>query len=328
MNGRQRFKALGDWAQRTVSKAPNSGASGATGGFLIPASLIVGLDVAIREKSWFHKYARFQPMVTRDAYYPAVSPLGAAGRSPLLGGFTMEWVPEGSQPTESNPLFEQATLVAKDLGGFGYLSKQLFDDGGEPLGARLFELLAEAIAFYTTFACFRGTGVGEPLGVLNAPGTASVTRAGSGAIGATDIDGMLAKLLPASYPYSWWCASGGAAGKLSAVTGYNSNVVANPDGTLQTAGSLRGLPVMMTECLPPLGTAGDLVLMDPRTYVLGQRLDPEVAFAPDHPTAFANLQVAMRAWWRGDGQPLWPATMTTANSETGVSPVVILGAAA
>lgn len=343
LDRRERHKRLGEfgrhvlWADsdthshrvpEAVRKAANAESSGPTGGYTVPAGLLVGVDAAIMEESFFHKYACFQPMGSYQMAYPTADPGSAAsGGSPLLGGFVMTWGTEATESTASNPVVENALLVAKNLNGWGYVSKQLVEDGGEPLGAYLENLLAKAAAFYVTKACFNGGLGNAPLGIVNSPASAVISRNTASDIKDADVNGMLAKLLPASHLHSWWACSPAAFGEVSGLTGFFPVLAIDEQGGfIQThcAGSLRGRPVFVTETLPTLGTKGDLVLFDPRMYVLGQRGEVDIAWSGEQQTAFLANMLVLRCWYRVDGQTLWRTTATVANGATGVSPYVVL----
>lgn len=323
---RTRRKELGDWFRKAlvVRKDVNSEATGAQGGFLVPPQWRVGIDELIAECSFFHRHATLVPMTGVELNVPTVDPAAAAsGGSPLFGGFTMYWqgINDYAAPTASNPLFEDAVIVACNLGGFGYVSNQLIDDGGEALGAYLETIVARATAFYVTKACFVGDGMEQPVGVVNSPGSAVVARTGAGALVAGDFSNMQKKLLPACYPHAKWCVSPGAYSQMSGLTGFFP-IMTDEEGMV---GWYRGFPVFVTEALPALGTKGDVVLLDPRLFALGERQEIEVAWAKDGPVgAFAANQSTLRAWWRGGGALTWRTTGTAANGETGVSPCVVL----
>ena len=64
--------------------------------------------------------------------------------------------------------------------------------------------------------------------------------------------------------------------------------------------SLLGFPMFCSEKLPPLGTKGDLILIDPRDYLIGDRTQATIA-ASDH-VNFLKNHVTFRVTRRTDGQ--------------------------
>lgn len=297
--------------------------NGANGGFLVPPELALGMDELIQEENWFLRHATVFPVngVELRVPIPDVTQ-GATNVSPLFGGFQMYWIKDGVAPTESEAQFTMARMKTRNLAGFGYISNQLIDDGGEQLGAYLENVIARAVSFYSQLAFFIGdsTNPAQPLGLTNSPCAKKVTRNTATSVVAADIASMLLQLLPASFPHAWWCCSPGAYGQLSGLSGFFPALT----DEVGVMGTMRGLPIFVTECLPQLGTLGDLTLVDPRYFIIAQRDEIEIAWAKDYPTAYAVNQSVLRAWWRVDGQMAWPTTATTASGLTGVSPLVLL----
>src|SRR5262249_14931160 len=85
---------------------------------------------------------------------------------------------------------------------------------------------------------------------------------------------------------------------------------------------LLGLPVFVTEKLPALGTAKDVVLVDWQHYLIGDRQQVEVAFS-EH-VAFLTNQGVWRFACRVDGQPWLRSPVTLSDAATTVSPYVYL----
>jgi HK97 family phage major capsid protein len=245
---------------------------------------------------------------------------------------SLSWLSGDSiAPAESEVSLAQCKLVTRELGGYCLVSRQLVEDGGETLGAYLEILLGKTVAFYIQKAGFNGTGTGgQPLGIINSPGSAVVNRSTPSSFVAADGDAMLAKLLPASMKHAWWCVSPSAFGKMSGLTSFYPAVVANENGLrVEASGMFRGLPVFVSETLPDLGTKGDVCLVDPRACLVGERRETEVSWSKEAainglPTAYIANQSIIRTWWRGGLEPLWQKTATLANGVTGVSPIVVL----
>jgi HK97 family phage major capsid protein len=80
------------------------------------------------------------------------------------------------------------------------------------------------------------------------------------------------------------------------------------------ATSILGRPLYLSEHLPALGNAGDICLLDPLLYVLGDRKQIVVDASPH--IRFQYDETAFRAQARFDGQPALSSTMTMANGGT------------
>src|SRR5262249_48001343 len=96
------------------------------------------------------------------------------------------------------------------------------------------------------------------------------------------------------------------------------------DVTGQPRATLFGYPVERTEKLPALGTPGDVLLLDLRHYLVGDRQQVEIAYS-DH-YKFTNNQGTWRFVARCDGQPWMRAAITLADGSNTLSPFVGLTA--
>jgi HK97 family phage major capsid protein len=91
---------------------------------------------------------------------------------------------------------------------------------------------------------------------------------------------------------------------------------------VQPTWKMLGLPVNITEKLPALGTKGDLMLIDPSLYVIGDRMMLEIA-ASEH-VNFLKNQMTWRFVQRVDGRPWLESAITLQDAATQVSPFVAL----
>lgn len=301
-----------------VQKAPMAESSGGTGGYLVPEHTAIGVELRLQEVGVFHRKAYRQPMLSATCPIPAIdlNKSHATGTSPLLGGMQYTWTGENKSGTESEPSFAAAQLVAHDLIALVYVSNQLVMDGGEALGTYLERVLTVGVEWAVEYACFQGSGVGQPMGIVNSAATATVTRAGGGAIATGDVAAVATKIIPACRGRCVWVASPTAMAQIETLSTYFLNQESRgDDDETGLAGLLLGRPLYTTEKLPALGTRGDLVLFDPRMYALGTRsLSIERGTAEQ--TAFYKNQTVFRVWWRGDGQPIPRGTCTLADGTT------------
>ena len=88
------------------------------------------------------------------------------------------------------------------------------------------------------------------------------------------------------------------------------------------AGTLFGRPVLISEKVPSLGNQGDVNLLDPTLYVIGDRMQIEVA-ASEH-VNFLKNQMTWRVVERVDGQPWLEKAITLQDGASQVSPFVAL----
>jgi len=189
----------------------------------------------------------------------------------------------------------------------------------------LLTLFGRAIAWHEDHAFLRGDGVGKPLGILNSGALVSVSRSASNAFALSDASAMLARLLPGwSTATTVWAMHPTVAGKLFQMTasGAGSSNIYLDNARTKPAMVLFGIPVVVTEKLPALNIAGDVVLADLRHYLIGDRRQVEIAYS-EH-VAFTSNQGAWRFVARVDGQPWLRAPITLADASSTLSPFITL----
>lgn len=297
------------------NKTPLGTTSGSTGGYLVPTDFALTIDALLLEYSIFSKHAFTQPMASSEKHLPGVSVTAshATGDSPMFGGLSIGWTAEGQALPESEPSFQDVVLTTKNGNVLVYASNQLVDDGGEALAKYLEFTVAEAIAWTVDYKCFRGMGTDEPLGVLNSTGLLQKTRAAASHIAQSDLATMVSGLFPGCYRRALWACSPTALVDVANLSAYMVN--RNSDSALGNGlcGTIFGRPLFVTEKLPALGTAGDILLFDPKLYALGTR---SMEIAVSREVRFLNNQTVFRFIWRGDGQPLVNGTATLADGTT------------
>src|SRR5262249_6613576 len=136
-----------------------------------------------------------------------------------------------------------------------------------------FTLFAEGIAYYEDYNFLQGTGVGRPQGILSAAAALAVNRANGNQIAYADVSAMIAKLPPSSFNSAFFVTHPTAFPQLLQLKdGTNAAVVltAGGDGSSpRPRHFVSNFPLEITEKVPSLGTKGDLMLIDPRYYLIG-----------------------------------------------------------
>ncbi len=305
----------------TIEKAAMGETRGATGGYLVPVDYTLALMEVIAEESYIYPRATVLPMTTASMQCPKidVETLQGVGTSSLVGGIKFVWGFEDA-PLETEPTFRALELTAWDLLGYCVATNSFLNDIG-PLGERsLFNLFGRAAAWYMEYAFLQGYGADllMPLGVANAPAAIKVTRNTIASIVQADIATMAGDLLPFSWQHAIWMCSPSSLAKIIQVTNYFVNDSSSMDGS---CGSLLTRPLFVTDKLPPMGTPNDLVLFDPRLYVVGQRMD--IAIDVSDQDDFQRNRSTYRIWLRIDGKP-WVSKSIALDSSTTVSPYVLL----
>lgn len=243
----------------------------------------------------------------------------------MFGGLVARWTEEASTLTETEPQFKQVELVAHELSGYSKISNALLADNAVGLEALLLNLFGRALGWHEDYAFLRGNGTGKPLGALNATSLISVTRSAASAFDLADAAGMLGRLLPGWDPqHTVWAIHPTVLVKLFQMSDTEGNIIFIDNARERPTMVLFGIPVVVTEKLPSLNTLGDVLLMDLRHYVIGDREQIEIAFS-EH-VAFLNNQGTWRFVSRVDGQPWMRTVVTLSDASSTLSPFVGLAA--
>lgn len=312
-------------------KAALAETAGQSGGYLVPTDFSTALLEARSEYGLFRQKALVLPMTTGQmtAPMPSIKQAASAGVSPFFGGISFSWqvetpglaVPD-SLPNNSN-VFQEVSLKPWDLIGQVAVTNQFLADMGPAGETALLALFGRAAAWYEDYAFFNGTGAGisQPLGILKAPGSKSVTRAIASHISQADVGAMSKGIYPLGWGNAIWACSPSALEDIFKITGFQANQPQTAEG-VYPAGSLMARPLYVTEKLPALGTAGDLVFFDPSAYIIGDRQDVLIE-SSIHPL-FTTQKTVFRVWLRVDGKPLFSDLITLADASSTTSSQVIL----
>lgn len=311
---------------KRIEQKDLSGEVGSSGGFLVPAKQQAEILTARAEASFLRKYAKYVPMGTRVVPYPAVDySQGAAGVSAFYGGVQVYYTAENTNTTESQPKFKEIELHARELQGYCEIPNSLIRDSPVSLESFLKGQgsFGGALGWKEDYDSLRGTGGGKLLGILNAPGKLNVTRASGTDFKFIDAITMKSKMLMAGAPI--WVINQSVMVKLYGFVdaGNNNLFLPSVKGLAdKPVDLLLGYPIIWTEKLPALGTAGDVCLIDYSFYLLGDR--QRVAMDIDTSYKFQANQTAFRVTEAIDGQPWLGSTITLADGATTVSPYVVL----
>lgn len=322
------LKWLHDRDGRVTEVKDLAEAVGATGGFLVPTEFQAQFYAVMGEQSFVRQRATIIPMRRRQINIPVLDQTGTtSGRPHWFGGMVFYWAEEAAEKTESDPSFREVELVAHKLIGYTRASDELVEDSAISLeGFLMGELGFVGGAMWNEeYAFLQGSGAGQPLGVVNAGATISVGRAAANNIRYADLVNMLESFLPSGNGV--WVAhqsvmsnllqmqdqGGGAANTGSYIWGSAADGV---------PARLLGYPIIFTEKLPRIGSAGDILLADWRYYLIGDRKAATV-----ESTQFDRWRYDQTSWrmvHRVDGQPWLSTPLTLQDGTSQVSPFVIL----
>lgn len=322
-------KALDSFSNTAVSGV------GDEGGYAVPDPLISQIwDGAIASGN-FLKRATIYPM---SAGTLGVSTPNWENRSNgVLAGLLGVWLGEGEEAAEDKTVFRKLTLQAHRVGIFSQISSELAEDALN-IEADIATAMQTATAYTVDHAFLFGTGVKQPLGVLNSPALITVA-AESGpqtadTLTALNIAKMVARMDPASITRAEWFASPTLLPEL-----FRLNFGARTDAGVAIADtaisaplfqsfgdgrySLFGRPLNLVELMPAKGDLGDILFADWSRYAAGVRRGARIERAVE--PGWMRDAIDYRITMRVAGLPMNSAPITPQRGDT-FSPFVALAA--
>lgn len=338
-----RFESFGEFAlavanggndQRLLRNAGMVSTTGTDGGFAVPLQFLGPILDASLAMEVVRPRANVIPMTTKTATAGIFDYLD--GTSGKRAGLQLLWGSEATPLTEQKGKVREMELDAKKGSILVRVSNELANDA-PAFDQQLGQAMVAAVAIGLDIAFLSGTGAGQPLGILNSPGTITVAKEGGQAANTLflqNLANMVGKLHPASFARSTWLVHPTAVPALYLMSYTVKNVAGteNVGGTAAQAvtqdadGTLRifGRPVAVTEACSAFSAAGDVMLCDFSRYAIGLRADASIK--KDESVYFASDELAFRLTLRVDGQPQDSAATKLRDGSNAVSPFVILGA--
>lgn len=238
----------------------------------------------------------------------------------VFGGVTVGWVAEGGQKPLTDMELKSVTVDTYEAAGYMVVTDKLLRNwaGADALIRRQFR---NALLQSGEYAFYRGTGTGQPTGILGHPGTISVPRAVAGQVSYMDLLAMVARQLTIGGS-AFWQMPRSVLPQIATLKDDNGNFIWKESARDGFAGTLLGYPVKWSPLNPALGTAGDVALIDAAHYIVKDGSGPFVA-ASEH-VLFTQNKTVIKAFWNVGGKP-W---LTAPHYDEGgyqVSPFVTLG---
>jgi len=253
------------------------------------------------------------------------------------GGIQAFWDSEAVAMAQSKPNLKDLTAKLSRLTALIPVTEELLDDA-PAMGGYVSTKAGEKIAFKINDAILNGTGVGQPLGVMNAPCKVSVAKETSQTnttIHADNVVKMMSRLPAQSFSRSTWVINQdcipqilklGFAVTTAAGTAAGAGALYLPPNGLANSspyGSLLGRPIFVSEGCATLGTIGDILLCDFTKYLAVMKTGGVRADVSMHLWFDQNL-TAFRFVMRMNGQPWLSAPITRKSGSNTLSHFVSL----
>lgn len=343
MKAEAQLAALGEFAIAVKNVATGQGAdprlfAAATGmgtavpsdgGFAVPLEVAAGIEYTMFATGDLLSRVDARTITGDAIAYNVINETSRADGS-RQGGVLAYWVDQGTAPTPSQTKLARVEMKLRKVAALGYMTDELVSDAAA-LGGELQSMFSEELIFQTEDAIYEGSGAGQPLGYTNAncPCLVSVAKE-SGQTAATintaNLSKMWARLPARSKKTSVWLINVDCEPQLDFLTipaGLDALeprfVNYGPDGILL----IKGRPVVQIEYAATIGTVGDISLVDLSKYRL-IRKSGGVEQASSMHVLFTSDQMAFRAIYRVDGQPMPRAPITPYRGTATLSPFVVL----
>lgn len=300
--------------------------SGPAGGYLVPQEFSQNLMQIAAMQNAVYSRVQHVPVSRESGTYPALdqyfTPTAGTGQTYGAGGIDTFKVKPGAAFTETEPSFTMLNWRVNKLGGITEVESELIEDSPFAIEALLRGLFGVAIAAKNERNILRGSGVAEPLGILNSAANIGITEATADSFTWTDVTKMYSRFKPISGQPVWiihpsvWPKIMTMANGTDAV--WQANLGGGPTNVL------NGYPIIVSEHLPQLGTTGAVLLADLSSYVMFERAGLSIAYSDQ--VGFKNDLGVWRFRVRNDGKPwlMGPITLADPQGSYTVSPFISL----
>ena len=322
-----RFQPQDERLQSTETRQQSMGV-GVEGGFAIPTQFLPTLRMLDPQAAIFRPRCTVIPAGDPPDSEISMPALDQGAASNVYGGMTVGWISEAGSKPETDLELREIKLTPHEVAGYTILTDKLLRNWGAA-AATIETMLRLCLTGTEDMAFLSGSGVGQPLGVTNAPARIDIARAGANAIAFADVYGMLARAKQGGSLV--WLGSPTILPQLITMTDAGTNSVWLP-GNMNTIGAgaanappntLMGIPLMWNERSPALGTAGDLMLVDLSYYLIKDGSGPFVSTS-EH-VHFITNRTVIKIHWNVDGMPWLNAPIPLEGSPANtISPFVVL----
>lgn len=239
------------------------------------------------------------------------------------------WVDEGTSINASKVKMGELNFKLRKVAALGYATDELLADAGL-MESLIGDAFVDELKFLVEDSIINGTGVGQPLGILNATALVSVakeTNQVAATIVAENILNMWRRMYAPSRRTAVWLINQDIESQLSSMSlavGTGGIPVYMPANGLSASpfDTLRGRPVIPVEYASTLGTKGDIILADLNQYWFFDKGEPQRATSLH--VAFATDEMAFRVTYRVDGRPRWKTALTPFKGTATQSPFITL----
>jgi len=292
---------------------------GALGGFIVPEQFDNNIRMLTDQQAIFRPRCQVIPAGDPPDAAITIPALDQSGARGVYSGVTVAWIGEGDTKPETEPSFREIKLEPQEVAGHTVVTDKLLRNSAAA-GALVASLLRKAIIASEEDTFFTGDGVAKPLGIIGHPATIVIARAVANQVAYNDIVNMFAR---AKFGGKLaWIGSQTCLPQLMTMVDAGSNLVWQPNAREGAPGTLLGIPFLLNDQSPILGSTGDLALVDLDYYLIKNGSGIAIAMS-EHPQ-FTRNRTIIKAFWNVDGQPWLNTPLLQRDGVSTVSPFVVL----
>jgi HK97 family phage major capsid protein len=259
-------------SERLMAAAPTTAANeavGEDGGYTVPPEFREEIMAAVgAEESLFARTDQIP--ITRNSLK---MPVDEVSSWDTTNGIQAYWEDELDLLAQSKPKLKEAEFTARKITALVPVSSELLEDS-TAIDAFLRRKAPEKIGFKVDLGIVRGTGVGQPLGILQSGALISVAKEGgqsADTVVRANIDKMFMRMPANRRRNAVWIINQDIEAQLQSLqfTGTESPLpVFLPAGgySQQPFDTLKGRPVLYHQAASTLGDQGDIILADLSQY--------------------------------------------------------------
>jgi len=273
-------------SEKLVTKAAGDGmlaGDDESGGYLIFSAASAMIQAATLENAIVRPRANRVTMGTQLLRIPYLRDLDHSTGT-VFGGIKVYFDDENAEGTASKPKLDMLEFKLKKMTAMGYASEEWIKWSPVSLGSWLIPKFGEAVGWKEDLCFLGGKGASQPLGIRNATCKIQIafeTSQDASTFVLENSTAMFARLREKSAGKVCWIMNRTVFPQLplfniTAGTGGAPVFVNNVQGA--PGQSLWGYPIVWTEKVPALGTAGCVLLVDFSDYsVADDQTGPEIA---------------------------------------------------
>lgn len=249
--------------------------SGSDGGFALQTDFAsVIMESAVQQSPLLNRLDRYTCSSSANAMRWVSADETDVSKS-VFGGVQMYWASEGAAVNASKPQFREMKMDLEKMMGFLYCTDEMLEDVAfmTSFASSSFMLAGDRLL---TEGVISGDGVGKPLGMIHSKALVTVDKESNQTAGTflgNNAIKMQARAMPRNRERLVWLMHPDVEEQLptlSIQSGNESKFLWNPEGGLGNFDTQRVLnkPVLFEDSCSALGTAGDIMLVDPYMYIL------------------------------------------------------------